>query len=422
MRQITCTIMGQAASCVKSDAMRQIKNNAVRQSARQSLRRSVHHLLRSSTIAAAILLLLGLSACGQSEDHNSWNGLEQTGSMDLQYAQEFRVDYYEGGCDLITIENSRYLLVPEGADIPEGISSDVTILQQPLDHIYTAASSSMDLFLQAGAIDQVTMTSTSAENWAIPEIHDKVLSDDILYVGKYNAPDYEVVLDEGCDLVIENMMITHSPEVKEMLEQLGIPVLVERSSYEDSPLGRVEWIKLYGLLTGHLDTAEEFFQESVQQVQSVEQETAEQEEAERPTVAFFYCTSSGYVNVRTPDDYIARMIELASGAYAFTTEELGEQGNRTTINMDPEQFYATARDADILIYNSTIEGEVDSLAALLAQNPLLKDCKAVAEGNVWCTGRNMYQQISGTADMIADLYTVITGDDDTQLQYLYRLQ
>lgn len=207
-----------------------------------------------------------------------------------------------------------------------------------------------------------------------------------------------------------------------MLEQLGIPVLVERSSYEDSPLGRVEWIKLYGLLTGHLDTAEEFFQESVQQVQSVEQETAEQEEAERPTVAFFYCTSSGYVNVRTPDDYIARMIELASGAYAFTTEELGEQGNRTTINMDPEQFYATARDADILIYNSTIEGEVDSLAALLAQNPLLKDCKAVAEGNVWCTGRNMYQQISGTADMIADLYTVITGDDDTQLQYLYRLQ
>ena len=85
----------------------------------------------------------------------------------------------------------------------------------------------MDLFLQAGAMEQVDMTSTSAENWTIPEIREKVLSDDILYVGKYSAPDYEVVLDEGCGLAVENTMITHSPEVREKLEQLGIPVLTE---------------------------------------------------------------------------------------------------------------------------------------------------------------------------------------------------
>lgn len=405
MRITTSNIMEQAAGSVMSNAMR----------------RSAPAITRVLTIVAGALLLSGLCACGQSED-NRKDGLVQTGSMDLQYAEEFQVDYYEGGYDLITIEDSRYLLVPEDADVPEEISGDVTILQQPLDHIYLAASSAMDLFLQAGAIDQVTMTSTSVENWAIPEIYDKVQSDAILYVGKYSAPDYEVVLDEGCDLVIENMMITHSPEVKEMLEQLGIPVLVERSSYEQSPLGRVEWIRLYGLLTGHLDAAEEFFRESVRQVQAVEQETAERGTAERSTVAFFYFTSSGYVNVRTPDDYVASMIEMAGGDYVFTSAELGDQGNRSTINMDPEQFYAAARDADILIYNSTIEGEMDSLAALLEENPLLQDCKAVSEDNVWCTTQNMYQQISGTADMIADLHMVITGDGDRDLQYLYRLQ
>lgn len=367
----------------------------------------------------AALLLLSLCACGQSED-DSRNALEQTGSMELQYAQEFQVDYYEDGYDLITIENSRYLLVPEGADVPEGISGDVTILQQPLDHIYAASSAAMDLFLQAGAIDKVTMTSTSAENWAIQEIHDKVLSDDILYVGKYSAPDYEVILDEDCDLVVENMMITHCPEVREMLEQLGISVLVERSSYENSPLGRAEWIKLYGLLTGHLDEAEEFYRESVQQVQALEQETAETTES--PTVAFYYITSSGSVNVRAPGDYVTQMIELAGGRYLFSADDVGDQGNRTTINMDPEQFYAAARDADILIYNSTIEGELDSLTALLEESPLLQDCKAVSEGNVWCTTQNMYQQISGTADMIADLHAVIAGNHNGTLQYLYHLE
>ena len=64
------------------------------------------------------------------------------------------------------------------------------------------------------------------------------------YAGKYNAPDYELILSKACDLAIESTMISHSPEVKEQLEQLGIPVLVERSSYESHPLGRMEWLKL----------------------------------------------------------------------------------------------------------------------------------------------------------------------------------
>lgn len=377
-------------------------------------------ITRIIAIAATSMLLLGLCACG-SPGNDDQDTIKTTGHMDLQYAQEYQVDYYADGCALITIEDSRYLLVPEDQDVPENIGSDVTILQQPLDHIYVASSSAMDLFLQAGAISQVTMTSTSADNWAIPEIRDKVLADDILYVGKYSAPDYEVVLDEGCDLVIENTMITHSPEVKEMLEQLGIPVLVERSSYEDNPLGRVEWIRLYGLLTGQQDTADAFYQESIRQVQAVEQETADQA-MERPTVAFFYFTSSGYVNVRTPGDYVSQMIEQAGGSYVFSAEELGDQGNRSTINMDPEQFYAAAKDADIMIYNSTVEGEVPTLDALLERSPLLQDCRAVSEGNVWCTRQNMFQQVSGTADMIADLHAVIAGSDDAALQYLYRLQ
>lgn len=375
--------------------------------------------MRKIKLFTVALLLLSLCACGNTED-SSWNGMEKTGSLELQYAKEFRVDYYEDGYDVITIGGDEYLLVPEGMPVPDEIGSEMTVLQQPLENLYVASSSAMDLFLQAGAIDQVDMTSTSAENWTIPEIQEKVISDDILFVGKYSAPDYEVVLDEGCGLAVENTMISHTPEVKEKLEQLGIPVLVERSSYEESPLGRVEWIKLYGLLTGHLDTAEQFFEKSVQQVQAVEKETKNQGE-DAPTMVFFYFTASGYVNVRTPHDYISQMIELAGGKYAFSAEDLGDQGTRSSVNMDPEQFYAAAKDADILIYNSTVEGEISSLDALLEKSPLMKDCKAVLNGTVWCTGQNMFQQVSGTAEMISDLHAVISGDSEQSLRFLHRL-
>ena len=139
-------------------------------------------------------------------------------------------------------------------------------------------------------------------------------------------------------------------------------------------------------------------------------------------MVFFYFTSSGYANVRTPNDYISQMIDLAGGSYAFSAADLGDQGSRSTINMDLEQFYAAAKDADILIYNSTVEGALSSMDALLEKSPLMKDCKAVQKGNVWCTGQNMFQQVSGTAEMISDLHAVITGDTEHALMYLYRLQ
>ena len=44
-----------------------------------------------------------------------------------------------------------------------------------------------------------------------------------------SAPDYELIVSEKCGLAIESTMIYHSPEVKEKLEEFGIPVLVEHS-------------------------------------------------------------------------------------------------------------------------------------------------------------------------------------------------
>ena len=75
----------------------------------------------------------------------------------------------------------------------------------------------------------------------------------IAYAGKYSAPDYEKILNSSCGLAVESTMIYHTPEVKEQLGRLGIPVLVERSSYENqSAWAGWSGSSLYGLLTGQL--------------------------------------------------------------------------------------------------------------------------------------------------------------------------
>ena len=360
-----------------------------------------------------LALTMLLTACGQQQTQG--RDAAPVESMSLEYAAQFSVDYYEGGYPEITVGEDRFLLVLEGGTAPE--DADIPVLYQPVTDIYVASSSVMDLFLRLDALDAVTMTSTMAENWSIPEIAEAVRRDDILYVGKYSAPDYEVVLDMGCKLAVENTMIYHSPETKEKLEALGIPVLVERSSYEIHPMGRVEWIKLYGLLTGRLDAAEAFFEECVRQMNEVQAR-----ENTGKTAAFFYVTAAGTVNVRRPGDYIVKMIELSGGNYMLSDLAADDSKASSTMNMELEAFYAGAKDADVLIYNSTIDGGVASLDDLTKKAPMLSDFKAVQTGNVWCTEKNLFQQVGGTTDMIADLHAVFSGDTNRELTYLYQLK
>ena len=61
-------------------------------------------------------------------------------------------------------------------------------------------------------------------------------------------PDYELILSRGLRSGGGSTMIYHSPAVLEQLEHWRHPVLVETSSYEVQPMGRMEWIKLYAAL------------------------------------------------------------------------------------------------------------------------------------------------------------------------------
>ena len=90
-----------------------------------------------------------------------------------------------------------------------------------------------------------------------------------------------------------------------MIEDLGIPVFVDYSSYESHPLGRTEWIKLYGALLNKEEEADTFFD---QQAHVIE-ELKGFENTEK-TVAYFYVSTDGSIVVRKSDDYIPSMIEI----------------------------------------------------------------------------------------------------------------
>lgn len=395
---------------------------------------------------ALLLSLTGLCGCGQSSDakqnfvsttkemaeskksndeseepiSGQKKGLsealgEPTGHLQLLYAKNFSVDYYDGGYKLLTTKDGTQIVtVPEGKETPDNLDESIIVLQQPVNNIYLVSSAVMDMFRELDALDTIGFSAQKAENWYVDGAKDAMEKGDILYAGKYSSPDYELLVSKKCSLAIENSMILHSPEIKEMLEDFNIPVMIEYSSYESHPLGRVEWIQFFGALTGREEAAEKAFEK---QTEIVDRVTAK--EKTDKTVAFFYITSNGLVQVRQSNDYIPKMIELAGGRYIF--ENLGDDSKRSTMNMQVEEFYNGAKDADYLIYNSTIDGGVKTVDELIEKCPVLADFKAVKNGDVWCTEKDVYQQSMSIGFLIEDIHNMLQGSDDTKMNYLYRL-
>ena len=345
-------------------------------------------------------------------------GLTYESTAELTYADQFAIYRYEGGYRYIDMKNSdKMLVVPEGGAVPKGLAKDVVVVQQPLQHIYLPATSVMALFDALDALDRIAFVGS--KTWYTENATAAMERGDFIYAGKYNTPDYEMLLAGSCDLAIESTMILHNPEVKEKLVEIGIKTVVERSSYEDHPLGRTEWIKVYGTLLGLEDKADAVFSAQMEKVKALE--------ALAPTgktVAFFYVNTQGNVVTYKSEGYLPSMIKIAGGEYIFS--DLGKEddtGKLSTVNMSMEQFYHAAVNADVIIYNCSIAAQLHTLGDLTSLSPVLADFKAVKEGNAWCTTESMYQQTDKMGTIIEEMNRIFSGQTDgADLEYIFRLE
>ena len=207
-----------------------------------------------------IVAVDGFATTDDVSDAPDITGITIESQMVLNYAECFNVYYCTDGYKLIDVKDgAQYLLVPDGKEAPDDLDSDVIVIHQPLERIYMAATSPMALFDAIDSLDTIRLSGETADNWYVQDAVDAMNAGTMIFAGKYSEPDYELLVSENCDLAIESTMILHSPKVQEMIEMLDIPVFIDRSSYESQPLGRTEWIKLYGAMLDKEEEAADFF-------------------------------------------------------------------------------------------------------------------------------------------------------------------
>ena len=200
-------------------------------------------------------------------------------------------------------------------------------------------------------------------------------------------------------------MILHAPKVLERLEDLEIPVFIDRSSYENEPLGRLEWIRVYGLLADKEKEAGEFFDQQKSLVESLDKSGTSGKK-----VAVFSVNSNHQIVTRKGNDYLSKMIEQAGGEYLSPVENQEDMAS-TQMTISAEAFLAYAKEADILIYNGTIQNAPTTIDELTSVDKLFSQFDAVREGNVWYTDKALYQFAGKTGTIIENLNQVIMSQE-----------
>ena len=243
----------------------------------------IHHLNRAAGLCLTAALLLTAAGCGQQTVPESpspspvvetaaadKNDLTVVRSMELQYANNFAVDYCANGCKIITDgAGQKFLWVPEGGEAPDD-TGDMTVLQAPLTKLGCFSTTHATLFHAIGALDKVSLVTTDKDKWHIEQVAQQIEDGTTTYVGKNSAPDYELISAAAPQIILISANTMHgSDEVLAKLDELGIPYIADSQHLENHPLGRVEWVKLVGALLDMEEEADAYFDEEVQRVNAV---------------------------------------------------------------------------------------------------------------------------------------------------------
>lgn len=210
----------------------------------------------------------------------------------------------------------KYLIVPKDVEIPAGLDKDMIVIQLPVEKTYVASEDALKLLdEQLDAAESIKAVGMEQKDCQIEKIAKAMEDKKISFDGAFDDLDYKALVKDEIDFAIlpseflpgnakdeedtdaaDETADTKSEDQKddkddkttdekadedktpeellkeenerlsdtaERLATLTIPMLVDRSADEKTDLAKAEWLKVYGVIFGCEDQANELFQQMV---------------------------------------------------------------------------------------------------------------------------------------------------------------
>lgn len=212
-----------------------------------------------------VLLYLGLFLllCCQSKTDSKPSKPNNPNAI-IKYAKGLSIVQYKDVA-VVTIEDAwphatekfKYILYKNNAIVPDSLK-EFTAIPVPIKTL-VATSTTFVSALEMLDVENALVGFPHLEYISSPKVRQRIEAGFVKELGNNQALNIETIIDLNPDIVMAYGIDQHNPEL-ENLQKSGLKVIVNGDWNEQSPLGKAEWLKLYGLLFDQEKKANEWFQ------------------------------------------------------------------------------------------------------------------------------------------------------------------
>ena len=246
------------------------------------------------------------AAATDEEEAAAASDSKKTGTEKAKDLTEKTKELYEGNV-------VKYLIVPKDVEIPAGLDKDMIVIQLPVEKAYVASEDALKLLdEQLDAAESIKAVGMEQKDCQIENIAKAMEDKKISFDGAFDDLDYKALVKDEIDFAIlpseflpgnakdeedtdaadetadtkaedqkddkttdekadedkttEELLKEENERLSDTAERLAtltIPMLVDRSADEKTDLAKAEWLKVYGVIFGCEDQANELFQQMV---------------------------------------------------------------------------------------------------------------------------------------------------------------
>lgn len=358
-------------------------------------------LVRATVVAIGVLAIVTTGCGGKQHSHHGTNMMGKAQLVAI---------YDRSGYDEVYIvspdgeEVGHYILIDRNDTSTHDIPEDAIAIRIPLENLV------LDSEIYASALEELGAENAikglfDSEYATSPAIKAAVAEGKIADIGKPSFPNLEKI----SALQPQAMLLSYFDGMQtQSLDKLDIPIIKMYDLQEPSPLGRAEWLRLLGRLTGREEMADNIFEEVKKQYEAIASSSNSPSVGSPKVITEIIY--NGVWSVPGGESYQARMIKDAGGKYFKSADR-----TPVTLNLAPEQVIAEGEDADIWLIR--YYGNEEELKSILESDPIYSLMAPYKNGMIYMSDTSesgLFREFPFHPERLLKDYRIIFSGDTTQ--------
>lgn len=167
----------------------------------------------------------------------------------------------------------KYLVVPEDFDVPAGLDKQMVIIRRPADRTFVTSPEALKIISALGMTEDIIAVGIDAKDIDDSDVKAALNKKDgedgkIYQAGTFSDWDLKTLILKKANLAVESSKILPRKEdtadqdmqafekMVSHVEQMDMPLFVDRSADETDTLAKADWYRVYGVLFDAEDMGE----------------------------------------------------------------------------------------------------------------------------------------------------------------------